>query len=175
MSSKDHPLEKVLLAAAPLAALRQELMLFGQFEGAWELDVTWYREGEVVRREQGEWHFGWILAGRAMQDVWIVPPLAAQRSGAEPYEYGTSIRFFDPALGVWRSTWLGPVQGSVRPFEARARGSDIVLQGQQLDGADIQWVFSNIEHSAFSWRFTKRSPDGVTWDIVQAFECRRKA
>ena len=26
------------------------------------------------RRRNGEWHFGWVLEGRAIQDVWIVPP-----------------------------------------------------------------------------------------------------
>lgn len=167
----DHALTDVLLARGPNDDNASELALFGQFEGSWDLDVSWFKNGELMREERGEWHFGWILDGRAMQDVWIVPTRAEQRAGAPLYEYGTSVRFFDPAINAWRSTWIGPVQGSVRPFLAQRRGDEIVLSGQQLDGQDIEWVFANIQANSFSWRFLKRSVDG--WELVQAFQCRR--
>ncbi|HEV2594616.1 MAG TPA: hypothetical protein VGU01_05385 [Sphingomicrobium sp.] len=170
----EHALANVLLAQGPNHDHAAELQLFGQFEGAWGLDVTWFRNGELVREERGEWHFGWILDGRAMQDVWIVPTKAEQETGAQPYECGTSVRFFDPDLKAWRSTWIGPVQGSVRPFLAERRGDEIVLSGQQLDGREIEWVFLNIGPDSFSWRFRKRSESGTDWEVVQAFECRRR-
>jgi len=171
----DHPLADVLLAHGRSEDHATELALFGQFEGSWDLEVSWFKDGVRIRQEQGEWHFGWILGGRAMQDVWIVPTRSDQNAGTPPYEYGTSIRFIDPEIGAWRSTWIGPVQCSVRTFLAKQRGDEIVLSGQQLAGRDIEWVFSNITAESFSWRFQKRSDLGSTWEIVQAFECRRRA
>ena len=171
----DHPLMNVLLASGQNEAGASELALFGQFEGAWDLDVSWFKNGDLIREEKGEWHFGWILDGRAMQDVWVVPTRAEQERGSPPYEYGTSVRFFDAELGAWRSTWIGPVQGSVRPFTAKRRGEEIVLSGQQIDGKEIEWVFSDIRPDAFSWRFVKRTNDGSGWETVQAFECRRRS
>jgi hypothetical protein len=43
---------------------------FNLLIGSWDLGVTWHDdEGAVVRRTQGEWHFGWALDGRAVEDV----------------------------------------------------------------------------------------------------------
>jgi hypothetical protein len=170
----SHPLSDVLFAVEPDPTHAAELKLFGQFAGAWDLKVSWFKDGELAREEGGEWHFGWILDGRAMQDVWIVPARGEQDNGAPPYEYGTSVRFFDPQIDAWRSTWMGPVQGSVRTFVAQRRGDEIALSGQQLGGRDIEWVFSDIRPNSFSWRFLKRTEDGSGWELVQAFECRRK-
>jgi hypothetical protein len=170
----DHPLTHVLFASGPHVGKKTELALFGQFEGSWDLDVSWFSGGQLTRRERGEWHFGWILGGGAMQDVWIVPPLDEQQEGASVYEYGTSLRFFDDQLNAWRSTWIGPVQGVVRPFIAMRRGDEIVLCGQQLEGRDIEWVFSDIRDDSFSWRFQKRVVDRDEWEVVQAFDCRRR-
>lgn len=168
-----NPLADVLFATGPNSALASELSLFGQFEGSWDLDVQWFKDGALTRRERGEWHFGWILDGQAIQDVWIVPARAERTRGAEPYEYGTSVRFYDPSICAWRSTWLGPAQCSVRTFDACQRGDEIVLAGQQLNGRDIEWVFSNIGRDSFSWRFQRQRPDGEGWEVIQSFECRR--
>jgi len=77
--------------------------LFEPLLGSWHLEVKWFDEsGQLVRRQDGEWHFSRVLEGRAIQDVWIVP--SRGQRGQDDYEYGTSIRFYDPALGGWRST-----------------------------------------------------------------------
>lgn len=168
----DHPLVSPLLAYAPDPALRDALALFGQFVGSWDLEVRWYRDGKPVRDSLGEWHFGWVLGGRAVQDVWIVPP-RSDRGEPDLYEHGTSLRFFDAAAGVWRSTWHGPVQGSVRTFTARAHEGEILLEGERLDGCEIRWVFSRIRPESFSWRF-EQFADG-DWRLLQSFECRRQS
>lgn len=170
----NNALNDVLLATGPAPQAAPELALFGQFEGVWDLDVRWFSDGELTRRENGEWYFGWILGGRAIQDVWIVPTLAEQAVGAGIYEYGTSLRFYDGTIGSWRSTWIGPVQHAVRTFIANGRGDEIVLHGEQIDGRDIEWVFSDILPDSFRWRFRKRIGAGEEWETVQAFECRRR-
>ncbi len=53
----------------------------------------------------GEWHFGWALEGRAVQDVWIVPPRGELRRGdaaANVNSYGTTLRVYDPDIDAWR-------------------------------------------------------------------------
>ncbi len=167
----NNPLQQVLLAPASTPNGASQLRLFGQFEGAWDVDVRWFEKGKVVRRARGEWHFGWILGGRAVQDVWIVPTRAELDAGEPLYEYGTSVRFFDPELDAWRSTWIGPAQRSVRTFIARQIGDEIVLEGEDNDGRAIQWVFSDIAEECFFWRFQVRRDRA--WEVVQAFECRR--
>jgi hypothetical protein len=88
--------------------------LFGRFVGSGHIEVTWYQDGIVTRRAQGEWHFAWVLEGRAVQDVCVVPPRAERPHEIDRYEHGTTLRFYDPRIDAWRSTWIGPVTLSSR-------------------------------------------------------------
>ena len=59
----------------------ERLQLYGQFVGSW--DVTWAGIGADGRpvTALGELHVGWVLGGRALQDVWMVPgPRRARRA-----------------------------------------------------------------------------------------------
>ena len=47
--------------------------LSGQFVGAWTGTVTVYPQDGTRREESCEVYFGWVLEGRAIQDVWIAP------------------------------------------------------------------------------------------------------
>ena len=163
----------VLFAAGPLEGRECEMALFGQFVGRWDLAVRWYAGGVEVRSARGEWHFAWVLDGRAVQDVWIVPTRVELSRGAELYEYGTSLRFYDPAILAWRSTWHGPVHGVVIPFIARDRDGEIVLEGQREDGRFLRWVFSGITHDAFEWRNMSSNDRSGPWELVQEFTASR--
>jgi hypothetical protein len=91
-----NPFSRALQSEA--SSLPKDAQIFSPFIGSWDLIVRWYDEaGNLARTEAGEWHFSWVLEGRGIQDVWIVPP-RAQRASNELYEYGTSIRFYDPGL-----------------------------------------------------------------------------
>lgn len=163
-----------LSAEGPHPDLAAEDRIFEPFIGSWDLVVTWYEGGEVVRTADGEWHFAWVLEGRAVQDVWIVPRREQREAGAELYEYGTSLRFPDPAVGGWRSTWVGPMQRSVRTFVARRVGDDVVLETELDDGRVMRWTFSDIAERSFSWTNSTRGDDG-TWDVTQRFAATRSA
>jgi hypothetical protein len=159
-------------ASGPDPALADRLQLFGQFVGSWDLDVANYDpEGNAMHLE-GEWHFGWALAGRAVADVWICPRRTPD--GSSPGEHGASIRFYDESLGAWRSTWVGPYRRLVRPFVARGVGDRIVLEGSFEPGVTTRWSFSDIAESTFSWR-NEESRDGQTWELAQTFAARRVA
>jgi hypothetical protein len=140
------------------------LMLFGQFVGAWEFDVVNYLPDGTTREAKGEWHFGWVLEGRAVQDVWIVPQ----------FEYGTTVRFYDSELGAWRVVWNGPVHGRQMTFVARERDGEIVLEGGEGETA-VSWIFSDVEPDAFHWRAVVSDDDGATWRTVQEMSVRRAA
>jgi hypothetical protein len=170
------PLADALHADGPNPVGEAELMQFGRFVGSWDLDVVYYdEEGKVRRRTPGEWHFGWVLEGRAIQDVWIVPPRRDRpRVGPPPGEYGMTLRFYDAAIGAWRSTWHGPVNGIVWPFIARATGDEMVLE-RRADGMIERWIFGSIEPDAFHWRSVKSTDEGVSWHLQQEMFATRSA
>ena len=46
---------------------------------------------------------GWVLDGRAIQDLWIgIPP------GQTEKWVGTTLRFYDAGLKAWRVSWIAP-------------------------------------------------------------------
>src|SRR3954452_3007614 len=138
-----------LVSATPYHEIAPEQQIFRPFIGSWDLRVTWYDENEVPnRRENGEWHFMWALEGRAVQDIWIVPRRAERSGRNDTYEYGTSVRFFNPRLQAWRSTWIGPTQGIVHTFIARQVGSDVVLDTTLDNGFRMRWTFVDMTDNA---------------------------
>ena len=78
MATATKPSEamiEALEANEPFPAYADELMLFGQLVGSWDVEVSFFDpEGNVIRERRGEWHFGWVLEGRVIQDVLISPP-----------------------------------------------------------------------------------------------------
>ena len=129
---------QLLAAGGPDPALRDELMLYGQFVGAWAVENRELRPtGEWVE-ERGEWHFGWVLGGRAVQDVLF--PLGA------PHERGSTLRAYDERSGVWRIAWMAPFWGEFSHQTGRREGDRIVQEG---DGR--RWTFSEITPDSFHW------------------------
>lgn len=162
-----------LAADGPHPDCAQDMQLFGQFAGSWTVDVRWHAGTHAGRSAKGEWHFAYALEGRAVLDVWIVPTRAERAAGAEPYEWGATLRFYDAALRAWRSTWIGPAHGAVLGFVARAVDEEIVLEGESAEGWPMRWIFSDVTASSFRWR-QERSPDhGVNWVLYQTMKAQR--
>src|SRR6478752_1306672 len=151
--------------------------LYGRFVGSWVLDVRQYSEDGKERRRAGEWHFGWALEGRAIQDVWIVPPRGEQRQGdaaASFNSYGTTLRVYDPDIDAWRIQWTDPVTRNFLQMIGRAEGRDIVQLGTRPDGQLVRWRFADITADSFLWRGEVSTDDGATWRIVTEFTARRR-
>src|SRR4029079_13319914 len=111
-----------------------KLMLFGRFVGSWHLEWNGTGPRGHPARMSGELHFGWVLGGRAVQDIWIVPGRGQPGEGQPPLAFhGSTIRFYDPSADAWRSTWVEPVNCRVRRFTGRAAGDDILLASDEDD------------------------------------------
>ena len=66
---------EALAAQGPFTEYADKLMLFGRLVGGWDIEGKYFNaEGQVTQERQGEWHFGWVLEGRAIQDVILTPP-----------------------------------------------------------------------------------------------------
>jgi hypothetical protein len=159
-----------LVSDGPHASLEGVDRLFEPFIGSWDLRVTWHEDDVIVRTMDGEWHFAWVLEGRAIQDIWIVPRRDQRRSNETLYEYGMSIRFPD-FHGGWSSTWIGPMRQLVHTFTASRVGDDVVLITHLDDGRRMRWAFTEITADSFLWSNATEA-DG-TWIVTQRFEARR--
>lgn len=146
-------------------------MLFGQFVGSWDFElVELTGQGEVAAH--GEWHFGWILRGLGIQDVWIVP---SRHSSPDPngvMEYGTTIRIYDPTTDVWHVSWNGPHRLRFVQLEGGRDGHEILLIGS-IGSQPTRWVFSDIGRSSFTWRNELSFDGGKSFLVVQHLTARR--
>jgi hypothetical protein len=174
MATATHSaLADALVADGPDPDHAEALMLFGQFVGEWELDWTGYDEaGNETMTERGEWIFGWVLEGRAVQDVWIIP--GRGRRGSRAGEYGTTVRFYDSELDAWYVTWNGPINRARRTFLGRRSGDEIVLEGRTEDGSLMRWIFSEIGEGSFHWRSVCSTDGEKTWRRREEMRVRRK-
>jgi hypothetical protein len=152
--------------------------LYGWLVGSWELDVTRFLSDGTRRQRKGEWHFGWALEGRAIQDVWIVPPRGATRNGdaaANVNSYGTTLRVYDPRIDAWQIQWTDPVTQNFLTMIGRKQGDDIVQLGTNADGHPIRWSFSDITSDSFRWRGETSLDNGANWRPDVEFLARRIA
>lgn len=161
-----------LIAQGPAEENAGALRLFGQFAGSWDTSLHAPNAGGTATGGEGEIHMGWVLEGRALQDVWIFPKRSTN-PGEPRSEYGTTIRFFDRAAGNWRSIWITPVNHATRMFRVRADGDEIFLETRTAKGDPQRWIFSAITPTSFHWRNVTTPDDGRTWQLREEVSARR--
>lgn len=156
----------------------EKMDLYGRFIGDWETDIVAHAPDGIRHEGQGEIHFGWILEGRAIQDVWMIPRRKDRRADgpAMPVAgnwYGTTIRVYDPALEGWRIYWIDPATNSFRQQIGRRRGADIVQEGTTDRGALSRWSFTKITPQSFHWTAEAATDAGSSWSLVVEVLARR--
>jgi hypothetical protein len=155
---------KGLEATGPDPDLKEKLMLFGQFVGDWAIIKARYLQSDGTWASfRGEVHFGWILGGTAVQDVWIGCPEGSEKLGL----YGTTVRFYDSEIDAWRSTWLSPLRGYVQTFIARKIVDEIVLEEKNPRDCPTKWIFSDITPESFRWHAEESHDSGKTWMLTE--------
>jgi hypothetical protein len=162
----------VLRASGPHPSLGSQADLFGRFAGTWDCDYSFIAEDGSVRHGRGEVLFGWILDGRALQDIWIDYP---EPGSSDERTIGTSVRFVDPKSGKWQVVFVAPAANAIRRLEGGAEGDRIVLRGQREDGAVARWSFNDIRPDSFVWRGEISRDGGKTWRLREEHHMRRRA
>jgi hypothetical protein len=171
--------ETALTAPGSSTEIPEAVDVYGWLIGSWEMDVRRFAADGAEHRGSGEVHFAWVLEGRAVQDVWIMP----RRSDRTPDSlnafnvYGMTLRVWDPAIQAWRVTWINPVTGArdelVGRRNAHMASSDIVQVGTHADGTPIRWIFTDIMTDSFRWVGEALESDGKTWKLEAEFHARR--
>jgi len=148
--------------------------LYGPLIGSWEGEVVDHLDGGAEQRQSAEFHFAWVLEGRAVQDLWIAPARSERpKVPGTGNRYGTTLRVYDPKLDAWRITWINPVDGRQVQQIGRRVGPDIVQVGALPDGTPTRWMFTEIAGDAFRWTGEVLAPDGRTWNLAGEFRARR--
>ena len=152
-------------ADRPAPDLADKMSLYGWLIGSWDMDATVYTDDGTSHSGRGEIHFGWVLEGRAIQDVWIFPGVF----------HGTTLRVYDPGLDAWHILWSDPLKQYYSRQIGRADGKDIVQHGTNDSGEATRWSFSEIIPDAFRWRGERSLDGGKTWQLQAEFFARRAA
>ena len=123
---------EALHTGGPAADRAGKIGLYGWLIGQWEMDAIVHGDDGTQHKGRGEIHFGWVLEGRAIQDVWILPGVF----------YGTTLRIYDPGIDAWHILWSDPLRQFYTRQIGRARGDDIVQEGRNDAGDLVRWSFT---------------------------------
>ena len=172
---KSLGFSRALIASAPASDRAEKMMLYGQFIGSWDGTVIVHRPDGQLLENSCEVHFGWVLAGRAVQDVWIAPSRKMRAAGADDGMYGTTLRVYDPKTDQWEITWIDPVRRNFNRMLGRPVGNEIIQEYRDEGGNICQWCFTDIRPDSFHW-ISRESNDGrLTWNLTaEFFLCRRR-
>jgi hypothetical protein len=170
----------ILHSAGPAPDRADKLGLYGFLVGSWETTVIAHEEGGATHTNHGEIHAGWVLEGRALQDVWMLPNRAERRAAAVPPQlpvtgdwYGTTLRIYDPGIDAWHILWSNPASQFYARQIGRARGADIVQNGRHESGALMRWSFTRIKDRSFHWLGEISTDDGASWRLQVEVLARR--
>jgi hypothetical protein len=165
---------QALSASRPHPSLGAHGQTYARIIGSWLGEAQNHMLGRTGPSASVEAHFGWVLQGRAVQDVWITPARSDRSSNLQPTLdwYGSTLRVFDPSLEAWRTVWTDPVSQLRIELVGRRQGDDIVQIGSR-GGRPIRWTFFDIQPESFAWQGHILSFDGKTWELEVDIRFRR--
>jgi len=175
-SDKADSVNAALSAPGRAREIPESADAYGWLVGSWELDVLHYWAIDVSAQGiKCEVHAGWVLEGRAVQDVWIMPRRSDRtaRLDKKMNMYGTTLRVWDPTIQAWRITWRNPAGDHHEEQIGRRSGKDVVQIGVRPDGAPTRWTFTEITPDSFHWLGESLGPDGKAWKLEGEFRARR--
>jgi hypothetical protein len=165
MHHSQSSLAPLLFSHRPASDRAEKMGLYGWLIGDWTMEAVVHAPDGRTHERSGEISFAWVLEGRAIQDVWILPD----------FFYGTTLRVYDPGIDAWHILWSDPLRQFYGRQIGRAHGADIVQLGKSDDGNDTRWSFTDITPDSFRWLGELSTDGGTTWQLRAEFECRRKS
>jgi hypothetical protein len=154
---------EALLSAGPAPDRAENMRLYGWLIGDWTMHGAVHFDDGGEHKATGEIHFGWVLQGRAIQDVWAFPDVF----------YGTTLRIYDPALDAWHIIWSDPLRQVYTRQIGRAQGNDIVQIGKNQAGDAVRWRFTEITPGSFHWIGERSRDEEKSWQLQAEFFARR--
>jgi hypothetical protein len=136
-----------------------EARLFDRVAGSWNVDYTNIADDGTRTKVRGQLLAGWVLDGRALQDVWIQFP----KPGEDRF-IGTTLRFYDPDRKKWRVTWVSAIAKAVTVLEGGEEDGRIALYTDGPKGR-VRWTFNDITDKDFVWRGEISADGGKTWRL----------
>jgi len=154
---------------------------FEQFLVGWDLDWTMCDASGHARSGKAELLFSWdetrflkqpgetsVVLGRGELLVLWAP------DGTEPIaEHSTTRCFRDVGRGARRTSWLSSSRDRIYTMAKRAEGSEIVMEGFDLQGQSLRWVFPKVAHDIFQWRRVVAADDGSAWRVLEQFDAHQ--
>jgi hypothetical protein len=163
-----------LQAADPNRALGDGAEALGNLVGSWDIEYGFISKDGTVKHESGEYFAGWVMDGRAMQDLWIVHQ-SPTRKQKEVY---TTLRYVDPKSGTLHATFIDPQIASIANFTGTVDGNDRIaaLTHDFSDKGDQQnrWSFNDIGPNSFVFRDEQSNDGGKTWRVVEEDHMTRR-
>jgi hypothetical protein len=153
---------RALHSQQPAPDRAKQLELYGWLIGDWTMTTVTYLDDGTVHNGAGEIHFGWVLEGRAIQDVWVLYGLF----------YGTTLRVYDPGIDAWHILWSDPVRQIYTRQLGRKQDNDIVQLGTWND-LTLRWTFTDITPDSFRWRGERSADGGKAWTLQSDYRARR--
>jgi hypothetical protein len=177
MIESNNPVFEAIRATGPDEALASKMQLYGRFVGSWRIDVEFSFLDGTRGHTEGEVHFDWALEGRAIQDVFIFPARKL-RVGLEPepwWRYGSTFRWYDPAIDAWHSTFFDPKRRVDLHLLGRPVGDEIVNIGHDTGGLLRRWRFLDITDTSWTWLGEVSWDNGSTWTFELQMKAERNA
>ncbi len=171
-----NPFIAALVSSGPSPELGDFAQMYMPFIGSWNVTAVDYAAEGALQKSKGEWHFAWVLEGRAIQDILICPG----RDQREPAtskannRYGTTIRVFNVASLQWKITWFNPVSGFRNELTVCRCADRIEQSGQDDLGRLLRWCFSDIQPQSFYWCGEYSKDNGKSWTKQTEFFATRK-
>lgn len=161
MKKHETRLAQMLFTDAAAPELAEQLALYGRLVGNWQAKAVLHAADGSQRNGMLDICFGWILQGRAIQDVWTM-------QGATLPEvdrwFGTTLRVYDTQLTAWRIFWIDPQRNAYRQQIGRAQDMGMVQIGH-MDNAMSRWSFHDVKPNSFHWTGELSRDEGRTWQL----------
>ena len=150
-----------LNATGPHPALGDQAEVVGRLVGTWDVEYTNFAKDGKATHRTGEFIVGWVMDGRAIQDLWIVHP-SGTRKDREVY---SDLRWFDVKSRAWHAAFLDPEHSSLARFTGVPVGHDRFVLETQDFGEQTRWSANDIRPDSFVWREESSSDGGKTWRL----------
>lgn len=165
----DLSFADALISDAATERYPNRMSRFGRLVGRWNVHSR--RMDEAT----GHWHesdfvwvVGFILDGKAVQDVALVATDDGHSTIA------TAVRVYDREMGAWRVSYFEPERGEYAHLVATAHKRDGIRQdGTRNDGLLIRWNFSKITEHSYRWESFVSEDEGTTWVLNEHNEGTR--